>query len=303
MIIDEIIKIKTNPSNYKHYKQKGYEIEKCGQEIEVKILDLPIKSHVKVNCKCNNCESTSFIEYHNYNRQVTNSYYLCKKCWNIKLKEVVFLKFGVDNVRKLQEINTKIKNTNLKKYGVQSLLELESVRNLVKEYYGVENISQLDSIKELKRMKSIEKFGTNTPLQNISIIEIIRKKNIENGRWSEYDLNKYSEYRKKIDYLTKKQKKKLFENWNGKDYYDCEYIRENLSLDKNHDFYPSIDHKISVMYGFLNEISPEEISKIDNLCITKRFLNTMKFTKNEDDFKKYLSENYMNNKTSSIIKE
>lgn len=57
------------------------------------------------------------------------------------------------------------------------------------------------------------------------------------------------------------------------------------------------------MYGFLNEISTEEISKIDNLCITKRFLNTMKFTKNEDDFKKYLSENYMNNKTSSIIKE
>lgn len=123
------------------------------------------------------------------------------------MKEVVFLKFGVENVRKLQEINTKIKSTNLKKYGVQSLLELESVRNLVKEYYGVENISQLNSIKEFKRLKSIEKFGTNTPLQNISIIEIIRKQNIENGRWSEYDLNKYSQYRKKIDYLTKKQKK------------------------------------------------------------------------------------------------
>ena len=52
---------------------------------------------------------------------------------------------------------------------------------------------------------------------------------------------------------------------------------------------------LSLTYLFL-------IKKYDNLCITKRFLNTMKFTKNEDDFKKYLSENYTSNKTYSTIK-
>jgi hypothetical protein len=43
--------------------------------------------------------------------------------------------------------------------------------------------------------------------------------------------------------------------------------------------YPTIDHKVSVLYGFKNGIEPEEISKLDNLCITKRILNIIKGSK------------------------
>jgi hypothetical protein len=40
--------------------------------------------------------------------------------------------------------------------------------------------------------------------------------------------------------------------------------------------YPTIDHKNSVFYGFMNNIPPEDISDISNLCITKRFINSSK---------------------------
>ena len=68
----------------------------------------------------------------------------------------------------------------------------------------------------------------------------------------------------------------LFSNWSGYDYYDDEFIKNNLLLDKNNDKYPSIDHKIPAIYAFLNNISPMEISNISNLCITKRILNSKK---------------------------
>ena len=39
MIIDKVIKIKTNPSNYRYYLNKGYLINKCGEEIEINVND------------------------------------------------------------------------------------------------------------------------------------------------------------------------------------------------------------------------------------------------------------------------
>ena len=44
--------------------------------------------------------------------------------------------------------------------------------------------------------------------------------------------------------------------------------------------YPTIDHKISVFNGFINNISPEEISQLENLCITKRTNNSKKNSNN-----------------------
>jgi len=84
------------------------------------------------------------------------------------------------------------------------------------------------------------------------------------------------EYRNEVKNLTKKAKKELLENWNGYDFYDNEYIKDNFNLDPTHKNYPTIDHKISVHYGFNNNIPSKEISKLDNLCFTKRTLNSIK---------------------------
>ena len=92
-------------------------------------------------------------------------------------------------------------------------------------------------------------------------------------------------YRRKIRYETDLLRQKLFEDWNGYDYYDNEYIKENFTLNKNHNNYPSIDHKMSCFYGFINGLDTTIISDISNLCITKRIINSKKSQLNEDEFK------------------
>lgn len=68
-------------------------------------------------------------------------------------------------------------------------------------------------------------------------------------------------------------------------------LKTNSCLDKNDNNYPSVDHKISVMYGFINNKTVEEIGGINNLCITKRYINSMKFTLNEREFISKINNN------------
>ena len=49
MILDEKIKVKTNPANYKYYKK--YYNFKCGDEITININELYVFSKTKINVK------------------------------------------------------------------------------------------------------------------------------------------------------------------------------------------------------------------------------------------------------------
>ena len=282
MIIDEFIKIKINPSNYKRYISLGYIYNKMGEEIEIKVSDLSNGSHVKINVKCSICNNIKSVVYSNYINHKKHNGYTCFDCNNIS-KNIERV-YKVSNARSIEGINEKIEKTNIEKYGVKSVLCLKEIRNLVKDIYGVDNISKLDKIKEIKRLNSQNKYNTNTPLQDKNIIKIIRDKHLKSGLWKEYDKNDYKKYRYRVNYLTKKNKKQLFENWDGYDFYDNEYIKDYLTLNNNNSNYPSIDHKVPAIYGFLHNIIPEEISGIENLCITKRFINSSKFSLSVEEF-------------------
>jgi hypothetical protein len=86
-------------------------------------------------------------------------------------------------------------------------------------------------------------------------------------------------YKKIVRRYTRKNKKELYKNWNGYDYYDNNYIKDNLNLHYNNLDSLNIDHKISIKYGFDNGILPSIIGNIDNLCLTKRINNLKKGTK------------------------
>lgn len=92
-----------------------------------------------------------------------------------KKKATVSAKYGVDNVAKLDEVKEKIsdfrksdeckdkiRETSLKKYGVEHFRQSEEVKAKVKatmiERYGVDNVSRLDSIRALisERLKDPE---------------------------------------------------------------------------------------------------------------------------------------------------
>lgn len=264
MIIDKEIEIRISPSNSKYYKDLGYDV-KIGSTKVIKVNDLSIGSNVYLNVKCYYCNNIKQSTYKNYiNQTKIINKYSCNNCGHLKKIDTVRLKYGVDYTIQIDSIKEKRNITNINKYGGKSPFSSKEIRDkskiTVKENYGVDNIFQLDFV-----------------------IDKIRLLNINSGRWSSD--NSYTTYRRKVVTLTNKVKDILIEKWDGNDYYDKENIIDNFSLSKNDRFYPTIDHKISVLYGYINNIEPEIISNISNLCITKKYINSKKSSLNEYEFK------------------
>lgn len=308
MILDSEIIIQLNNSNRGYYKSRGYNI--TDKEILVKLIDIPKGSHIKINCVCYFCNEISKVVYKNYIKQTIDSEYFCKNCKFEKIKDTIKKRYNSDTIRNINGVDEKISNTNIKKYGSISpfgnIGVRNKVRNTLQEKYGVDNVSKMENIKDSKKetylinygethffktecfkksVKSlfIERYGVDNPFKNIEIIRSIRNKHIESGFWVS-DIN-YKKYRRRVDYHTSKNKSIILETWDGYDYYDGEYIRDFFSLDNNNNKYPSIDHKIPVIYGFINKIQECDIYDINNLCFTKRIINSFKRGVIEKDFK------------------
>lgn len=176
----------------------------------------------------------------------------------------MYEKYGSTYSYCIPEIKQKIQNTNLGKFGCISPLGNDDIRNKIKDIF-------------------ISKYGVDNPFKSNEVQKLIREKNNEEFK-SIDDRILFKRYKYKVLYLTYKNKECLIFNWNGFDYYDGEYIRENFKLSSNHNEYPTIDHKISILYGFKNNIDPFVIASIDNLCITKRKINSTKGYLNSTEF-------------------
>ncbi len=206
-----------------------------------------------------------------------------------KSKATLIGKYGVDSFSKTdefkniifdkkEETNEKIRNTCLERYGFISYF----MTNEYKEYFKA-NLSQM-----LEKTKNtcLERYG----VENVSQVKEIYNKILNSKKASglippDSLLSSWVVYKKRCRTLTGKVKKLLYEKWDGYDYYDGEFIKE-YSLFKHTDrLYPTVDHKISLLFGFSNGISAEEICDISNLCITKRWINCSKNSLTEDIFK------------------
>jgi endogenous inhibitor of DNA gyrase (YacG/DUF329 family) len=89
----------------------------------------------------------------------------------------------------------------------------------------------------------------------------------------------WKQYWKKCNYLTKKIRSKMLENWDGFDYIDGEYIKDNLNLHFTHTNYPTLDHIKPRSICFKEGLTPEEATKPENLKWTKRVNNSSKSNK------------------------
>lgn len=156
------------------------------------------------------------------------------------------------------------------------------ITNLIK--YGVENTSMLKEKQDKWKKTNLERFGVENSFQCEITKDKIRRKL---GYLSDEELTGFEKYSRVARKLTLRNKSKLLENWDGYDYYDREFISNNFQLSYNDPCYPTIDHKISLKYGYLNGISVETISDMDNLCITKRKINSNKKEKIEEEFKSH----------------
>ena len=135
---NQYVQVKWNSSNKKHLISKGYNFTKMCDVITIKAEDLSDGSKTKVTCICDYCGKEIIKPYYEH----TSRGDCCSKCRYTKVKENNLKKYGVDNTTKLQSVKDKIKETNLSKYGctcaVHNPIIQEKVKQTNLEKYGNE---------------------------------------------------------------------------------------------------------------------------------------------------------------------
>ena len=153
LILPQTIKVRTSVMTYKHYKEKGYEFKKCGDFIEVNVLDLPKGSHEMVKIVCDICGKEREMWYRDVvkcneeNKLITCGSNFCR---NKKYEDTCMEKYGVRNAAQSQEVKNKTKDTNL-------------------ERYGCGNAMQNKEIQSKREDTNLERYGHKCPLQNKEI--------------------------------------------------------------------------------------------------------------------------------------
>lgn len=288
-----------------YYKKLGYPA-KYKETITVDIKDLTLGSITIVEVECDYCNDIKNVQYISYNKNIkTLGLFSCVKCRKHKVKQICINKYGVDNVSKLESVKIKKENTCMKNYSVKNPSHsadiLKKIGDSLENKFGVRHALQNKEILNQAQKTTEERFGVKNALKNITLLEkskqtclknhgveftmqspilkeIIKKTRISNGNQIPDELlTEWNIYKKKVLNETMKHKKELFRCWDGYDFYDNEYIKDNFELYKcRSSDYPTIDHKTSTIYGFKNNISEKIIGNIENLCITKMKINASK---------------------------
>lgn len=268
MILTKKIDVKIINHNLLHYKNLGYNV-KYGDLININVEHLSNGSHIKIDVMCDKCGKISKIKYQDYLKITKNKSreYFCQICVKKERTEKTLMqKYGVNNVSKSDIIKERKRKTTIKNWGVDNVFQNQEIKNKIISdninKYGCCHHNQSDIIKQKTLLTRVKKGKQINPLY-----------------YKEYSL-----YKKKVLCVTRKYKKELLNNWDGYDYYDKEYIKENYNLNPNNKKYPTIDHKISVYYGFINNMDYNIIGNINNLCITKKCINSSKMNKNYNEY-------------------
>ena len=260
---------------------------------------------IKINNegKCKTCsKQTEFISY-------TKGYrdYCSSKCHknSIEFKELIT---NSCKHRDYTKVKKKYNQTCMKRYGKNGISQTEhwkiKFKKIMMDKYGVAHPFQLQCVKDKNSKyfdthmdeinKKRKKYWTKDVID--SHILKIRKTKENKGLivcWN--NLSKWQKYTKLVWRETRRWKKQLFNNWNGKCYYtgikllsNEEYIKlypkhTGRMMNRNK-LQPTIDHKISIFWGFKHKIDPKIIGNIKNLCLCSKSSNSKKHNLTEKQF-------------------
>ena len=119
------------------------------------------KQKLKIKCECGEINFAILSDIKRGKK--------CSKCKVIKYKETCEEKYGVDNTFKSEEIKEKIKETNIKKLGVEYPMQNKDVQNKAiqtcLEKYGKKFAFCQDYVYEKIRKTHLNKYGVKYPLQ------------------------------------------------------------------------------------------------------------------------------------------
>ena len=188
LILPQTVKVRTNAITCKHYREKGYEFEKCGDFIEVDVLDLLKSSNKKVKVICDVCGKEREMRYcrvignNEENKPITCGSNSCKRK---KTEDTCMKKYGVNNPMQCKEIQDKAKDTNLERYGAENPMQCKEIKDKIKatlkEKHG-EGITcsfQLESVKEKLKQTWLKNYGVDHPFKSEEIKNKAKATNLE----------------------------------------------------------------------------------------------------------------------------
>jgi hypothetical protein len=150
MILTQEVLVKINNRCRKYYENLGYNINKTGDKIKVKINDLSIGSEIKVSVKCDVCGTEKELTYKSYIKNINRGgFYACdNSCAQIKNKKTLKDKYGQENYNNFNQY----KETCQNKYGVDHFSKTDDFKKkclkTCQDKYGVNNVSLTKEIKE-----------------------------------------------------------------------------------------------------------------------------------------------------------
>ncbi len=265
---------------------------KVNDIVYVPIEKLAKSSHSLIEVSCDYCNKILQIPYKRYtlSTKVVNKYACTNKnCSNQKIKDVCINKYGVENPFQAEFVKDKTKKTLLKKYGVDHPMRLQETKDKISktcmDKYGVNNYTKTEEYLKKTLLTNREKYGVDYESKTEEGQQKRKKTRIKNGIQIPDELvSDYRRYRLSVNRITYRLRRQILDNWDGYDYYDGEFISNNFKLCKDDREYPQFDHKISVFYGFYNNLDPIFVGGINNVCITKQWINGLKGEKCAIDF-------------------
>lgn len=199
--------------------------------------------------------------------------------FSIETKEVILKKYGVESTLQLDEIKNKSRRTLENKYGVDNIMKCEIGKEKFKDsmikLYGVEYAQQSTIIQEKTKLNNIKKYGVKHPMYLSDIRKKIADTLFVNGvRVSKNQL-----------LLSKNLGGSLNTNINGY-YADIVLIDKKIIVEYN-----GSGHDLSVK---LNKITKEEFNERENNRLNTFINNGWKCLIVENIKEKYINKTAIN---------
>lgn len=208
-------------------------------QVESSTVSTSKSSKIRIKVECSYCSSLYETSLGSLNRIKGKP--CCKNCSSIKRKETNLDRYGVDNISQLESTKEKKKETAIAKYGVDHFMKTEEGKDKIKKVF-------------------LEHFGVDNPLKNNTI------------------------------------KAKVRESWDSKskeELQDIAFKRENTNIERLGVPYPSQNKKVKDKIiatnidrtGYSNPFkNPEVLKKRKETCLGKygaeTFVESLDFKKN-----------------------
>lgn len=191
--LEEILKknSKNKPFNIDNYDKQS--IIDCKKEYSTKC-----NFYIVYLCCGKNCNNIVHRNLNCKENLIIKRLIYCKTCIT---KQTNMKKYGVESTNQLESVKKKKEQTTMKHYGVKHPAQAKEVLDKMKETsverYGVENYAQTEECQEKMRQTNLKRYGVENYVQSDEWLEKSRETWIE--KYGETNPNKVKEVRDKIE--------------------------------------------------------------------------------------------------------